>query len=97
MLFSPASHSDKVCDQGSGAVLDACLAFDNDAKTMEAEVIRAEEDVQKAYEDFMKDSNASIQEKTKSEFNKTEQGAKAEEDLIQTTQGPISLRFSFFF
>ena len=65
----------------------------NDAKTMEAEVIRAEEDVQKAYEDFMKDSNASIQEKTKSEFNKTEQRAKAEEDLNQTTQGPISLRF----
>ena len=64
----------------------------NDAKTMEAEVIRAEEDVQKAYEDFMKDSSASIQEKTKSEFNKTEQMAKAEEDLNQTAQGPISLR-----
>ena len=51
----------------------------NDAKTMEAEVIRAEEDAQKAYEDFVKDSNASIREKTKSQVNKTEERAKAEE------------------
>merc|ERR1712125_169414 len=55
-------------------------------KTMEAEVIRAEEDAQKAYEDFVKDSNASIQEKTKSQVNKTEERAKAEEDLNQATQ-----------
>merc|ERR1719174_3207033 len=53
---------------------------------MEAEVIRAEEDAQKAYEDFVKDSNASIQEKTKSMVNKTEERAKAEEDLNQAVQ-----------
>merc|ERR550537_1808083 len=58
----------------------------NDAKTMEAEVIRAEEDAQKAYEDFVKDSNSSIQQKTKTQVNKVEEKAKAEEDLNQATQ-----------
>merc|ERR1719443_1026474 len=51
----------------------------NDAKTMESEVIRAEEDAQKAYED-------SVQDKTKSQVNKVEEKAKAEEDLNQATQ-----------
>merc|ERR1719267_452902 len=32
----------------------------NDAKAMEAEAIRSEEDAQKAYEDFVKDTNGSI-------------------------------------
>merc|ERR1712160_62862 len=41
---------------------------------------------QKAYEDFVKDSNASIQQKTKSQVNKVEEKAKAEEDLNQATQ-----------
>merc|ERR1719155_84267 len=35
----------------------------NDAKAMEAETIRSEEDAQKAYEDFVKDTNGSIEEK----------------------------------
>jgi len=58
----------------------------DDAKTMESEVIRAEEDAQKAYEDFVKDSNASIVQKTKSQINKVEERAKAEEDLNQAVQ-----------
>merc|ERR1719446_1012442 len=73
-------------NENAGGVMGMIQTIINDAKTMEAEVIRAEEDAQKAYEDFVKDSNASIQEKTKSQVNKTEERAKAEEDLNQATQ-----------
>merc|ERR1719217_596244 len=44
----------------------------NDAKAMEAEAIKSEEDAQKAYEDFVKDTNASIEEKQKDIINKSE-------------------------
>jgi hypothetical protein len=73
-------------NENGGGVLGMIKTIINDAKTMEAEVIRAEEDAQKAYEDFVKDSNASIQEKTKSQVNKTEERAKAEENLNQAVQ-----------
>merc|ERR1740116_116360 len=43
----------------------------SDAKAMEAETIRAEEDAQKAYEDFV---------------NKSELKAKAETDLVETKE-----------
>ena len=41
------------------------LADINDAKAMEADVIRSEEDAQKAYEEFVKDTNGSIDAKSK--------------------------------
>merc|ERR1712072_1181575 len=55
----------------------------NDAKAMEAETIRSEEDAQKAYEDFVKDTNASIEAKSKDIVNKSESKAKAEADLVE--------------
>merc|ERR1719389_931789 len=55
----------------------------SDAKAMEAETIRAEEDAQKAYEDYVKDTNASIEEKNKDIVHKSEVKAKAEADLVQ--------------
>ena len=73
-------------NESSGGVMGMIQTIIDDAKTMEAEVIRAEEDAQKAYEDFVKDSNASVQQKTKSQVNKVEERAKAEEDLNQATQ-----------
>merc|ERR1719181_565043 len=73
-------------NENAGGVMGMIQTIINDAKTMEAEVIRAEEDAQKAYEDFVKDSNASIKEKSKSQVNKTEERAKAEEDLNQAVQ-----------
>merc|ERR1719188_1926484 len=57
-----------------------------DAKAMEAEAIRPEEDAQKAYEDFVKETNASIEAKTKDMINKTEEKAKAEADLTETNE-----------
>mgnify|MGYP003958906239 CR=1 FL=1 len=73
-------------NEKSGGVMGMIQTIINDAKTMESEVIRAEEDAQKAYEDFVKDSNASIQQKSKSQVNKVEEKAKAEADLNQATQ-----------
>jgi len=50
----------------------------DDAKAMEAEAIRGEEDSQKTYEDFVKDTNTSIEVKTRDIVSKTEMKAKAE-------------------
>merc|ERR1719152_505919 len=58
----------------------------NDAKAMEAETIRSEEDAQKAYEDFVKETNASIEEKNKDIVNKSENKAKAEADLVEAKE-----------
>merc|ERR1712232_1486823 len=58
----------------------------NDAKAMEAEVIRSEEDAQKAYEDFVKDTNGSIEAKSKDIVNKSESKAKAEADRVEAKE-----------
>merc|ERR1719502_1967397 len=58
----------------------------NDAKAMEADAIRSEEDAQKAYEDFVKESNASIEAKTKEMINKTEEKSKDEEGKVLADQ-----------
>merc|ERR1711975_131099 len=58
----------------------------NDAKAIEAETIRSEEDAQKAYEDFVKETNATIEAKTKDMVSKSETKAKKESDLVETKE-----------
>merc|ERR1711979_148127 len=70
----------------SGGVMSMIQQIINDAKAMEAETIRAEEDAQKAYEDFVKETNASIEAKSKEIVNKSELKAKAETDLVETKE-----------
>merc|ERR1719515_232722 len=70
----------------SGGVMGMIQQIINDAKAMEAEAIRSEEDAQKAYEDFVKDTNASIEEKSKDIVNKSDMKAKAEGELVQATE-----------
>jgi len=70
----------------AGGVMGMIQQIINDAKAMEAEAIRAEEDAQKAYEDFVKETNASIETKTKEIINKSEEKAKAETDLTQANE-----------
>merc|ERR1719361_2920860 len=67
----------------AGGVMDMIQQIINDAKAMEAETIRDEEDAQKAYEDFVKETNASIEAKTKDIADKTELKAQAEVDLVE--------------
>jgi outer membrane murein-binding lipoprotein Lpp len=62
----------------SGGVMGMMQGIIDDAKAMEAEAIRGEEDSQKAYESFVKDTNTSIETKTKDIVAKTEMKAKAE-------------------
>merc|ERR1719333_1767339 len=52
-----------------------------DAKAMEAEAIRDEEQAGKAYEDFVMDTNASIEAAKKSIVEKSAEKAQAEEAL----------------
>merc|ERR1719422_866915 len=70
----------------SGGVMKMIQEIINDAKAMEAEAIRSEEDAQKAYEDFVKETNASIEAKSKEIVNKSELKAKAESDLVETKE-----------
>jgi len=67
----------------AGGVMGMIEEIINDAKTMEADAVRAEGEAQAAYEDLVKDTNSSIEEKTKSQVNKTEERAKAEENKQQ--------------
>merc|ERR1719210_1467652 len=62
-----------------------------DAKAMEAETIRSEEDAQKAHEDFVKETNNSFEAKSKDIVNKSEAKAKAEVNLVQTKEAKESV------
>merc|ERR1712060_528041 len=70
----------------SGGVISLIQQIISDAKAMEAETIRAEEDAQKAYEDFVKETNNSIEAKSRDIVNKSEEKAKAEVDLVETKE-----------
>jgi len=70
----------------SSGVMGLLRQIIEDAKSMEAETIRAEEDAQKAYEEFVKDTNASIEAKSKEIVNKSEIKAKAESELVETEE-----------
>merc|ERR1712224_449241 len=70
----------------AGGVMGMIQQIINDAKAMESETIRSEEDAQKAYEDFVKDTNGSIEEKSKDIVNKSEVKAKQEAELVETKE-----------
>merc|ERR1711957_366751 len=70
----------------SGGVMGMIQQIINDAKAMKAETIRSEEDAQKAYEDFVKETNGSIDAKSKDIVNKSETKAKAEGDRVEAKE-----------
>merc|ERR1712050_702194 len=70
----------------SGGVVSMIQQIISDAKAMEADAIRSEEDAQKAYEDFVKETNNSIEAKSKDIINKSEVKAKAETDLVEAKE-----------
>jgi len=67
----------------SGGVMGMMQGIIDDAKAMEAEAIRGEEDSQKSYEDFVKDTNTSIEAKTKDIVSKSDMKAKAEQEKVE--------------
>merc|ERR1711871_957141 len=82
----PPGFKDYKKNAAAGGVMGMIQQIINDAKTMEAEAIRAEEDAQKAYEDFVKETNGSIEAKSKDITNKSETKAKAEADLVEAKE-----------
>merc|ERR1719223_1162042 len=70
----------------AGGVMGMIQQIINDAKAMESEVIRSEEDAQSAYEEFVKDTNGSIGAKSKDIVNKSEGKAKAEGDRVEAKE-----------
>ena len=70
----------------AGGVQGMIQTIIDDAKAMENEAIVAEEDAQKGYENFVKDSNSSIESKTKEIIEKSEEKAKANENLVEDTE-----------
>jgi len=82
----PPGFSEYKKNAAAGGVMGMIQQIINDAKAMEAEAIRAEEDSQKAYEEFVKDTNGSIEEKNKDIVHKSETKAKAESDLVQAKE-----------
>merc|ERR1712217_496498 len=82
----PAGFETYKKNAASGGVMGLLQQIINDAKAMEAETIRSEEDAQKAYEDFVKETNASIETKSKEIVDKSEIKAKAEADLVETKE-----------
>merc|ERR1719379_705204 len=70
----------------SGGVMGMMSGIINDAKAMEAEAIRGEEDAQKTYEAFVKDTNMSVDEKTKDIVGKSDVKSKAEADKVEAME-----------
>jgi len=75
----------------SGNVISMIQQIMNDAKNVEAETIRDEEDAQQSYESFVKESNSSINTKNKSIVNKTairatKEGEKTERESVLGTE-----------
>merc|ERR1712125_91928 len=82
----PPGFSEYKKNAAAGGVMGMIQQIINDAKAMEAEVIRSEEDAQKAYEEFVKDTNGSIDAKSKDIVNKSETKAKAEADRVEAKE-----------
>merc|ERR1719401_634911 len=70
-------------EQSSG-VMKLIEQITDDAKNLENEAIRMEEDSQEAYETFIKDSNEAINDKTKESADKSALKASKEEEKAQT-------------
>merc|ERR1719379_1293710 len=70
-------------NKSSGGVMGMMQGIIDDAKAMEAEAIRAEEDGQKAYEDFVQDTNDSIEVKKKDLAAKTRTKSKTEAEQLE--------------
>merc|ERR1712156_625759 len=87
----PAGFDEYKNNAASGGVVSMIQQIISDAKAMESETIRSEEDAQKAYEDFVKETNNSIEAKTKDIINKSETKAKAETDLVETKKAKYAV------
>jgi len=82
----PAGLKEHKKNASGGGVVGMLESIIKDSQKLETEAIQAEEDAQKAYEDFVLDSNKSIEEKSKAIVNQSDEKATAEGDLSQATE-----------
>merc|ERR1719235_1429305 len=76
----PVSFKPYKKNASSGGVMGMIQTIIDDAQAAENEAIVSESDAQKAYETFVKDTNAAVDQKTKEITVKTEAKAKASDD-----------------
>merc|ERR1719359_2412647 len=69
----------------SGGVMGMIQGIIDDAKAMEADAIKAEEESMTAYESFIKDTNAAVAELRKQVVTKTEIKGKEEQEVSEDT------------
>merc|ERR550537_1374320 len=69
-----------------GGVMGMIQNVINESKALEAEAIRGEETAQKAYEEFVMDTNNSIEQKSKDLVAKADSKGKTEQALVETKQ-----------
>ena len=82
----PAGFKDYSKNKQAGGVQGMIKSIIDDAKAMENEAIVSEEDAQKAYEDFIKESNTSTKEKELEATNKMAEKAKSDQVLVESTE-----------
>jgi len=82
----PAGFGEYKKSSSSAGVMDLIKNIVADAKAMEDETTRDEENAQKAYEDFVVKSNDSIEAKKRDFTTKTEEKASAEADLLEAKE-----------
>merc|ERR1719387_1816557 len=82
----PPGFKDYSKNKQAGGVQGMIQSIIDDAKAMENEAIVDEENAQKAYEDFVKESNASTEEKQLEATNKKAEKAKSDEVLVESTE-----------
>merc|ERR1719387_2618145 len=78
-------------NENAGGVMGMIAQIIADAKALEAETVRDEEEAGKAYEDFVMDTNASIEAASKSVVMKTEEKAQAESDKAEAEEALASV------
>jgi len=79
----PPGFSDYKHHEGSVGVMKLITQIAEDAKAMEAAALKSEEESQAAYVAFVEDTNASIDAKEKEIFNKEDEKAKTELELVE--------------
>jgi len=83
---APGGFKDYKANGKSFGVMSMLQQLVEDAKTMEAEAVRAENSAQTAYEAFAKDTTESVTKKETSISNKKAHKAKLEKTLVETRQ-----------
>jgi hypothetical protein len=79
----PAGFKSYENNAAGGGVIAMITNIINDAKAMEREAVRDEEDAQAAYEAFVQETNSSVNQKNKTITNKSEAKSKADTDRIE--------------